>query len=145
RVASKSVKRKLAAILAADVAGYSRLAGADEERTPARLRALRDDVGGLHEQRPQVLVAALGDLAEDRAMACRLWSRYQPEPGGEVASLPEAGALANRRDDGARDDRPDPRHCHQTLAGRPARPALRCRRRRLRCERPIGASPRLDR
>ena len=28
--------RKLAAILAADVAGYSRLAGADEERTLAR-------------------------------------------------------------------------------------------------------------
>ena len=35
--------RKLAAILAADVAGYSRLAGADEERTLARLRALRGD------------------------------------------------------------------------------------------------------
>ena len=28
--------RKLAAILAADVAGYSKLAGADEERTLAR-------------------------------------------------------------------------------------------------------------
>ena len=33
--------RKLAAILAADVAGYSKLAGADEERTLARLRALQ--------------------------------------------------------------------------------------------------------
>jgi adenylate cyclase len=33
--------RKLAAILAADVVGYSRLAGSDEERTLARLRALR--------------------------------------------------------------------------------------------------------
>ena len=31
--------RKLAAILAADVAGYSKLASADEERTLARLRA----------------------------------------------------------------------------------------------------------
>lgn len=30
-----SVTRKLAAILAADVAGYSKLAGADEERTLA--------------------------------------------------------------------------------------------------------------
>ena len=37
-------KRKLAAILAADVVGYSRLAGADEERTLARLRALRSDL-----------------------------------------------------------------------------------------------------
>src|ERR1700726_3492467 len=36
--------RKLAAILAADVTGYSKLAGADEERTLARLRALRSDL-----------------------------------------------------------------------------------------------------
>jgi adenylate cyclase len=38
--------RKLAAILAADVAGYSRLAGADEDRTLTRLRALRSDLVG---------------------------------------------------------------------------------------------------
>jgi TolB-like protein/class 3 adenylate cyclase len=36
--------RKLAAILASDVVGYSRLAGADEDRTLARLRALRSDL-----------------------------------------------------------------------------------------------------
>ncbi len=36
--------RKLAAILAADVVGYSRLTTADEERTLARLRALRSDL-----------------------------------------------------------------------------------------------------
>src|ERR687898_470771 len=36
--------RKLAAILAADVVGYSRLASADEDRTLARLRALRSDL-----------------------------------------------------------------------------------------------------
>jgi adenylate cyclase len=36
RVASEHVERKLAAILAADVAGYSRLAGAQEEHTLAR-------------------------------------------------------------------------------------------------------------
>jgi adenylate cyclase len=36
--------RKLAAILAADIVGYSKLAGADEERTLARLRALRSDL-----------------------------------------------------------------------------------------------------
>ena len=39
-----SDNRKLAAILAADVVGYSRLAGADEDRTLARLRALRSDL-----------------------------------------------------------------------------------------------------
>jgi adenylate cyclase len=36
--------RKLAAILAADVVGYSRLAGTDEDRTLTRLRALRGDL-----------------------------------------------------------------------------------------------------
>src|SRR6202048_3703246 len=37
-------RRNLAAILAADVVGFSRLAGADEDRTLARLRALRSDL-----------------------------------------------------------------------------------------------------
>ena len=36
--------RKLAAILVIDVVGYSRLVGADEERTLARLRGLRSDL-----------------------------------------------------------------------------------------------------
>jgi adenylate cyclase len=36
--------RKIAAILAADVVGYSRLAGADEDRTLSRLRGLRSDL-----------------------------------------------------------------------------------------------------
>ena len=36
-----SQNRRLAAILAADVAGYSRLMGADEEGTLERLKALR--------------------------------------------------------------------------------------------------------
>ena len=37
-------QRKLAAILAVDVVGFSRLTGADEDRTLARLRALRSDL-----------------------------------------------------------------------------------------------------
>ena len=36
--------RKLAAILVADIVGYSRLAGADEDRILARLRTLRSDL-----------------------------------------------------------------------------------------------------
>ncbi len=36
--------RKIAAILVVDVVGYSRLAGADEDRTLSRLRGLRSDV-----------------------------------------------------------------------------------------------------
>jgi adenylate cyclase len=36
--------RKLAAILVADIVGYSRLAGTDEDRTLSRLRGLRSDL-----------------------------------------------------------------------------------------------------
>jgi hypothetical protein len=39
-----SETRKIAAIPVSDVVGYSRLAGADEERILARLRALRSDL-----------------------------------------------------------------------------------------------------
>jgi adenylate cyclase len=39
-----SETRKLAAILVGDIVGYSKLAGADEERTLARLRGLRSDL-----------------------------------------------------------------------------------------------------
>ena len=39
------VERRLAAILAVDVAGYSRLMGADEEGTLAALRAVRRELG----------------------------------------------------------------------------------------------------
>src|SRR3954454_5772711 len=38
------IERRLAAILAADVAGYSRLIGADEEGTLATLRVLRREL-----------------------------------------------------------------------------------------------------
>jgi len=43
-MSSQEIGRKLAAILAADVFGYSRLAGADEERILARPGALRSDL-----------------------------------------------------------------------------------------------------
>jgi adenylate cyclase len=36
--------RKIAAILAADVVGFSRITGTDEDRTLARLRTLRAEV-----------------------------------------------------------------------------------------------------
>ena len=59
--------RKLAAILASDVVGYSRLAGADEDRTLARLRALRSDlvdpVVSVHHGR---IVKRTGDGSLDR-------------------------------------------------------------------------------
>jgi TolB-like protein/class 3 adenylate cyclase len=43
-LAAERVERKLAAIIAADVAGYSRLMGADEEGTLARLKAHRREL-----------------------------------------------------------------------------------------------------
>jgi adenylate cyclase len=43
-MAPNQFQRRLAAILAADVVGYSRLTGADEEGTIARLRALRQEL-----------------------------------------------------------------------------------------------------
>src|SRR5215831_8567701 len=43
-LAGDRVERRLTAILAADVAGYSRLMGADEEETLARLKALRREI-----------------------------------------------------------------------------------------------------
>jgi adenylate cyclase len=51
-----SETRKLVAILAADIAGYSRLVGADADRTLARLRGLRSD---LIDPAISVLMAAL--------------------------------------------------------------------------------------
>ena len=43
-MATGRVERRLAAVLAADVAGYSRLIGADEEGTLARLKAHRREL-----------------------------------------------------------------------------------------------------
>ena len=43
-LASERVERRLTAILAADVAGYSRLMEADEEETLARLKAHRREL-----------------------------------------------------------------------------------------------------
>ena len=40
----EGVERKLAAILAADVVGYSRMMGADESGTLARLKSLRSEL-----------------------------------------------------------------------------------------------------
>src|SRR5712675_3340501 len=43
-MAEERVERRLTAILAADVAGYSRLMGVDEEGTLAALKALRREL-----------------------------------------------------------------------------------------------------
>jgi hypothetical protein len=73
-----SQTRRLAAILAADVAGYSRLMGADEEGTLERLKALRREL--LHPNLPRLIGAALFPKIPEAA-ACRtlhcLWSNVR--------------------------------------------------------------------
>jgi class 3 adenylate cyclase len=61
--------RRLTAILAADVAGYSRLMGADEEGTHERLRAHLAELVYAQRHRPPQLVVVEGGLS-------RLMSRY---------------------------------------------------------------------
>jgi adenylate cyclase len=59
-----SETRKIAAILVADVVGYSRLAGADEDRALARLRAVRSDlIDPLHAVHHGRVVKRTGDGA----------------------------------------------------------------------------------
>jgi len=61
-MAEKRVQRRLTAILAADVVGYSRLMGRDEEGTLARMKALRSEVidPGLAEHGGRI-VKTMGD------------------------------------------------------------------------------------
>ena len=61
-----SVERKLAAILAADVVGYSRLMGADEQGTLDRLRECRQTIDRLIDEHHGRFVGSAGDsvLAE---------------------------------------------------------------------------------
>ena len=65
-MASERVERRLMAILAADVAGYSRLVGADEEGTLAQWKA-----HGAHSSTPRSRNTAAGSLG---SLATGCWS-----------------------------------------------------------------------
>ena len=64
--------RKLAAILVADVVGYSRLAGADEDRTLARLRGLRSDL--IDPAIAAIAGASLSELGMEASSSSAAWS-----------------------------------------------------------------------
>jgi adenylate cyclase len=89
--------RKIAAILVADVVGYSRLAAVDEDRTLARLRALRSDLIdpaiGVHRGR---VVKRTGDglLAEFRSVVDAVRCAIELQHG---AIERNAGVAAERR------------------------------------------------
>jgi hypothetical protein len=71
--------RRLAAILAADVAGYSRLMGADEEGTHERLRAHLQQVIPVGERYPPL------DLTPQKQKVRTLRALVAQGAGGEAA------------------------------------------------------------
>jgi adenylate cyclase len=70
---TQEVKRKLTAILSADVKGYSRLMGEDEKGTVRVLNAYRDVMAGLIQHHYGRVVDAPGDnvLAEFQSVPFR--------------------------------------------------------------------------
>jgi len=93
-MAEARVQRRLAAILAADVAGYSRLMGADEEGTLAALKELRRDLADpkIKEHRGRI-VKTTGDglLVEFASVvdAVRCAVEVQCEMAAQNAGVPE--------------------------------------------------------
>ena len=93
-MAEARVQRRLAAILAADVAGYSRLMGADEEGTLAALKELRRDLADpkIKEHRGRI-VKTTGDglLVEFASVvdAVRCAVEVQREMASRNARVPE--------------------------------------------------------
>ena len=91
-MAGERMERRLAAILAADIAGYSRLIGADEEGTVAALRALRRELidPAIAEHRGRV-VKTTGDgmLVEFASVldALRVAAAVQAEMAGRNADI----------------------------------------------------------
>src|SRR6266404_8251719 len=91
-LATGRVERKLAAILAADVAGYSRLMGTDEEGTLPRLKALRRELADpkIKEHYP---CRRRGECRPRRGRRCRRALPPQRRGrGGEPAGLPRRGS-----------------------------------------------------
>ena len=79
-----SETRKIAAILVSDVVGYSRLAGADEDRTLSRLRGLRSDLidPAIAAHRGRVVKrTGDGSLVEFRSVVDAVRSRIEVQNG----------------------------------------------------------------
>ena len=100
-MAAERVERRLAAVLAVDVAGYSRLMGADEEGTLAALKAIRRELGDpkIREHRGRI-VKTTGDglLIEFGSVvdAVRCAVEMQEGMAERNAAVPEAQRIAFR-------------------------------------------------
>ena len=100
-MAAERVERKLAAILAADVAGYSRLMGADEEGTLTRLKAHRRELidPKIAEHRGRIVKTTGDGLLVEFASpveAVRCASEIQKAMREREGSLPEEGRIEIR-------------------------------------------------
>src|SRR5580765_4268741 len=94
--------------------------GLDPGLEPVAFLALRPDQYNprrLDEGNAQITIAALGYLAEDRTVPGGDLFGHESQPCGEVAAFGESIAHSDRGHGCSRDDRPDSRHAHQTLAG----------------------------
>lgn len=97
----KRVERRLAAVLALDVAGYSRLVGADDEGTVARWKALREALidPKIAEHRGRI-VKSTGDgvLVEFASVvnAVRCAGEIQQAMAGQNADLPQDSKIELR-------------------------------------------------
>src|SRR6185369_14063710 len=92
--------RRLAAILAADVAGYSRLMGLDGEGTLERLKAHRRELMASTSQHGSAILAMLAGKVISGATPCGLcWSRRDEAPLGTrrayIECLPRVSAHDN--------------------------------------------------
>jgi class 3 adenylate cyclase len=93
--------RRLAAILAADVAGYSRRVGADEEGTLAALKAIRRELGDpkVKEHRGRIVkTTGVGLLIEFASVvdAVRCAVEVQEAMAGRNDAVPEAQQIEFR-------------------------------------------------
>ena len=98
--ADKEPRRKLAAILTADAAGYSRLMGEDEAATVAMLNAYREVFAQLIAQHQGRIVDTAGDsvlaMFDSVVEAVQCAAELQQELTARNASLPEARRMAFR-------------------------------------------------
>ena len=94
------LQRRIAAILAADVVGYSRLMGKDEETTLTTLKAYRAVIDGLIAHHAGRIFGSAGDslIAEfaSPVEAVRCATEIQLELGKRNTDLPEASRMRFR-------------------------------------------------
>src|SRR5262249_17222957 len=77
----------------------------------------QNDAGRLQEERAKVTIAAFGDAPENRPITCGDLLGDQTQPSSKITAACEGRSIADRSDDGARDDRADARYCHQVPTG----------------------------